>query len=168
MKNELGGQIMKEFFGLRIQWRLSTILEINNKSVWSNVFWYVKVCIFWKCIQYIIHWDKTNAKENSFGQNKRYKKSPLFSLARSNSSQFYFLICDSHWSTGFVSLKLYVGISIFDFISFLLKFIFLLSKMHGPSDFKMSYIIHFKIKIIVKPHTFLFPDLWFISRNKYF
>ena len=25
--------------------------------VWSNVFWYVKVCIFWKCIQYTIHCD---------------------------------------------------------------------------------------------------------------
>ena len=31
----------------------------KQKSVSSNVFWYAKVCIFWKCIQYIIHWDKT-------------------------------------------------------------------------------------------------------------
>ena len=22
----------------------------KQRSVWSNVFWYVKVCIFWKCI----------------------------------------------------------------------------------------------------------------------
>ena len=29
-------------------------------------------------------------KKNSFGQNKQYKKYPLLSLARSNSSQFYF------------------------------------------------------------------------------
>ena len=37
----------------------------NNKpkSVWSNAFWYVKVCIFWKCIQYTIHWDKTQMLE---------------------------------------------------------------------------------------------------------
>ena len=31
----------------------------KQKTVWSNVFWYVKVSIFWKCIQYTIHWDKT-------------------------------------------------------------------------------------------------------------
>ena len=34
----------------------SSILEA---SVWSNIFWYVIVCIFWKCIQYTIDWDKT-------------------------------------------------------------------------------------------------------------
>ena len=22
----------------------------KQKSVWSNVFWYIKICIFWKCI----------------------------------------------------------------------------------------------------------------------
>ena len=25
----------------------------------SNVFWYIKLCIFWKCVQYNTHWDKT-------------------------------------------------------------------------------------------------------------
>ena len=44
---------------LRIHWRLSMILKTSNKSVWGNVFWYVKVCIFSKSIQYPIHWDKT-------------------------------------------------------------------------------------------------------------
>ena len=29
------------------------------KSVWSNVFWYVKVCIFWNFTQYIIQWGET-------------------------------------------------------------------------------------------------------------
>ena len=58
----LGGYML--LFGgkkpaLRIHWRFPTILKISNKSVWSNVFWYVKVCIIWKCIQYTIHWDKT-------------------------------------------------------------------------------------------------------------
>ena len=40
------------------------------------------------------------------------------------------LICDSSmsWSTRFVSLKLCVGFSIFDSVSFLLKFIFLFNK----------------------------------------
>ena len=30
---------------LSIHWRLSIILEISNKSVWSNVFQYVKACV---------------------------------------------------------------------------------------------------------------------------
>ena len=30
------------------------------KSVWSNVFWYIKECIFWKCIQYTRNLDKTH------------------------------------------------------------------------------------------------------------
>ena len=50
------------------------------------------------------------------------------------------LICNYYisWRTKFVSLKLLVGFSIFDTMSFLLKFIFLLNKMHGLFDFKMS------------------------------
>ena len=39
--------------------RMKAVDGFKNKSVWSNVFWYVKVCIFWKCIQYTIYWDKT-------------------------------------------------------------------------------------------------------------
>ena len=35
------------------------------------------------------------------------------------------------WRTKLVSLKLGVGFSIFDSVSFLLKFLFLFSKMHG-------------------------------------
>ena len=30
----------------------------EQKSVWSNVFWY-KSNIFWKYVRYTIHWDKT-------------------------------------------------------------------------------------------------------------
>ena len=44
----------------------------NQKGVWSNAFWYVKVCIFWNSIQYTIHWDKTQMLNKiSFEQNKR-------------------------------------------------------------------------------------------------
>ena len=66
---------------LRIYWRLSTILKTSNKSVWSNVFWHVKVYIFWKFIQYtIIEIKHTNAEKISYGQNKRYNKNALFFL----------------------------------------------------------------------------------------
>ena len=36
----------------RIHWIGFRRFNKKQKSVWSNVFWYVKVCIFWKCIQY--------------------------------------------------------------------------------------------------------------------
>ena len=128
------------FLNLKMHWRLSTILETSNKSVWSDVFWYVKVCIFWKCIQYSIHWDKTQIlKKILFGLNKRYKKCPLF-LSRALTHYSFIFIYDSYmnWSTKFISLKLCVGFSIFYFVSFSLKFIFLFNKMHGLFDFKMS------------------------------
>ena len=140
---------------------LKVLDDVKNKqkSVWSNVFWYIKVCTFWKCIQYTIHWDKTQMLKNiCFGQNKRNKKCLLFSFASSNSSQFFFLICDSYmsWSTRFVSLKLCAGFSIFDSVLFLLKFIFLFNEMHVYSA---SLKCHnpFKIKITEKPHTVLLP-----------
>ena len=34
-------------------------LENKQKSVWSNVLWYLKVYLFWKFIQYSTHWDKS-------------------------------------------------------------------------------------------------------------
>ena len=66
------------------------------------------------------------------------------------------LICDYYmnWGISFVSLKLWVGISIFDSALFLLKFIFLFNKMHGLFDFKNAKIL-FTIKIIEKPYTVL-------------
>ena len=79
------------------------------------------------------------------------------------------LICDSYmsWSTRFVSLKLYVGISIFESISFLLKFVFLFNKMHGLFDFKPSKLL-LKTKVIEKPHTVWLSDLWILSSRKKF
>ena len=41
-----------------------------------------------------------------------------------------------NWNTSPVSLKLYSGFSIFDFVPFLLKFIFLFSKNYELFDFK--------------------------------
>ena len=71
------------------------------------------------------------------------------------------------WSTRFVSLKLYVGISIFESVSFLLKFIFLFNKMHGLFDFKPPKLLS-KTKVIEKPHIVLLSDLWILSSNKKF
>ena len=75
----------------------------KQKSVWSNVFWYVKVCIFWKCIQYTIYWDKT----------QMLKKFPSDKMKGTKNRELQLiivllLICDSYmsWSTRFVSPKL--------------------------------------------------------------
>ena len=37
--------------------------KTNQQKCRGNVFWYVKTPIFWKCIQYTIHWDKTQILE---------------------------------------------------------------------------------------------------------
>ena len=70
---------------LRIRWRYSTILKTSNKSAWSNIFWYVKVCIFWKCIQYAIHWAKTQMLKKFPSDKINDTKSALFSFVSSNS-----------------------------------------------------------------------------------
>ena len=112
---------------LGIRWRLSVVLETSSKSVWSNVFWHVKVCRFRKCIQYTIHWDKsTNFKKNPFRQNKRYKDS-LFFLLWVPIHHNFILICNSYmsWSTRFVLLKLCMGFSVFNSISFSISILFI-------------------------------------------
>ena len=82
------------FFPLRIHWSLSIILK-TKKKVYEVTFFLIcnsmhilrVYSIHWECIQYTIHWDKTRMlKKKSFGQNKRYKNSPLFSFASFNSS----------------------------------------------------------------------------------
>ena len=35
------------------------------KSLWSNVFWYVKKYVFWKFIQNSIHWDNVQTLQKS-------------------------------------------------------------------------------------------------------
>ena len=61
-------------------------LKNKHKSVSSNAFWYVKVCIFWKFIQYTTHWDETQMIEKiSFGLNERFKNELSF-FASSKSS----------------------------------------------------------------------------------
>ena len=112
----------------------------KQKNVWSNVFWQIKVRIFWKCIQYTTQWDK----------KQMLKKFLLAKINGTKNAVFFLLRAPTHHSFTFnlrfllelkhkVRLsKLYVGFSIFDFISLLLKFVFLFSKMHGLFDLKTS------------------------------
>ena len=99
--------------GLRIHWRLLTILKTTNKSVWCNPFSYIKVCIFWNCIQYTIHWDKTQMlKTISLGQNKWYKYC-YFYFWKLQLITVLLLICDSY--------KTVCGIFHFQFRSIFIK-----------------------------------------------
>ena len=68
------------------------------------------------------------------------QKMPSFFFRELQIITFLLLIYDSYMSlsTRFVSLKVSGGFSLFDFVSFLLKFIFLFNKTHELFDFKTS------------------------------
>ena len=69
----------------RLLLRISESFRLQ-KSVWRNVFWFVKAYIFWKFIQCTILCDKkTTAKKKFARQNKRSKKCTAFSFASSSS-----------------------------------------------------------------------------------
>ena len=80
---------------LRMHWRFSTILKTSTKSVWSNVFWYVKVCIFWKCISFIIRWDKTQMLKKFPSDKINGTKNALF-FSFVSFSTVLLLICDCY------------------------------------------------------------------------
>ena len=112
----------------------------KQKNVWSYVFWYVKVCIFWKCVQYTIHWDKAQMLKKFPSDKINGTKMPSFFFRELQLITVLLLICDSYMSrsTRFVSLKLCMGFPIFNSVPFLLKFIFLFNKMHELLGFKTS------------------------------
>ena len=83
---------------LRIHWRLSTILKTSNKSVWSNVFWYVKVYIFWKFIQYTIHWDKTQMLKKFPSDKINVRRNALSFFFAISNSRFYFNLAILIWA----------------------------------------------------------------------
>ena len=110
----------------------------KQESVWFDIFWYIKLCISWKCIQYTIHWDKIQILKRFLSDKINGTKMPSFFFRKPRLITVLLLICYSYvsWSTRFVSLKLRVQFSIFDSVLFLLKFIFWFNKMHGVFDFK--------------------------------
>ena len=125
---------------LRISWKLSTILK-TSKKIYEIMFFLI--CQSMHILKvYSIHYTlrkNTNVKNFSFEQSKRYKNAHIF-LSWTHYIRVLLLICDSYmnWTARLVSLKLCLRFSIFDSVSFLLKFIFLFKKMHGHFDFKTS------------------------------
>ena len=108
-------------YSLRTHWRLLTILK-TSKRVYKVVFSYINVCILLKCIQCTINLDKAQMPKK-FPSNKINERKIAFYSCKLQHS--FTLICDSDmcWSTKYVFLKLRVVFSIFDSVSFLLKFI---------------------------------------------
>ena len=108
--------------------------DFKNKqnSVWSNV------CIFWKCIQYTIHSDKTKMLKEFSSDKTKGTKNALFFLSWPSTHHSYtfnlqFLYELKH---KVLFLKLCAGFSIFDAVALLLKLIFFFNKIHGHFDFK--------------------------------
>ena len=127
---------------LRIHWGLLEILEISNKSVQSNVFWYAKVYIFWKCIQYTIHSDKTQISKNSLRTKWAVQKCSFF-LSRAPTHYSFtfnlrFLNELKHKARLFTTV---CGISHFWFPFVFIKFIFLFIKVQELFDFKTSQLL---------------------------
>ena len=110
---------------------------------------YIKVCIFWNCIQYTIH--EINVKNIFFKQNKRYENCHFFLLRAQIHHSFTINL------RFFYGLKHKVRLSntVWDFpflISFRFnqRFPFLFIKMDVLFFWLQNVIISFKIKIIEK------------------
>ena len=142
------------------------ILKTSNKSVWSNVFWHVEVCIFWKCIQYNIHWDKTQIFKKFPSDTINGTKNALFFLFRApthHSFNLWFLYELKH-KVCFSKTVWYFPVPIP--FRFYLSLYFCSTKW---MDFlTLNIIIPFKIKIIENSRTVLLPHLWFLSCIKKF
>ena len=107
-------------------------------KIYQLMYCNVKVCIFWKCIHYTIHWDKAQMLK-SFPQIKyTVQKIPYFFLSRAQTHHsFTFNLWFLH------ELKHKACLSLWDFLlsipfCFLLKFIFMFNKMHGLLYLKAS------------------------------
>ena len=113
----------------------------KQKNVWSNVFWYVKVCIFWKCIQYTINWDKTQIFKKFTLDKINYTKNALFFLSQAPiHHNFTFNLCFLYELKNKVRLsKTMCGIFHCWFRFVLInKCIFLFDKIYRLFDFKTS------------------------------
>ena len=147
-------------YWLSVHWRLS-ILITSKKSVWSNVFWYVKVYIFWKCIQYTIHW----------AESQMLKKFLLDKINGTKNALFFLWRAPTHHSFTFNLLflcelkhKVRLSKTVCGILHFWFHFVFI----KVLTLWLQNVIIPFKIKIIERPRTVLLPNLWFLSCNKKF
>ena len=115
------------------------VFKRKQKSVWKSVVWFVKVYIFWNCIQRTIHSGKTQMlKKFDSDKINGTKNCPVFLFCKLKFFPTLPLIYNSYmsWITRLASLKLCKGFFIFDSISILLKFIFFCNEILVLFDFK--------------------------------
>ena len=136
-------------------------------SAWSNVFWYAKIWIFWKCIQYITHWDKT----------QMLKKFPSDKINGTENALLFLLPAPTHRSLTFnlrflhekkpkIHLsKIVCGIFYFWF-HFIFIHVYIFFQQNAWALWLYSVTNPFGIKIIEKPQIVVLPDLWFLKWNK--
>ena len=115
-------------------------LKFTNHWNLTIIFQVIQVLFQGSQNQRTINWDKTQMLKKFPSDKIKIQKMPSFFFRELQFITVLLLVCDFYmsWSTSFVSLKLCVVPSIFDSVSFFLKFIFLFNKMHGLFNFKTS------------------------------
>ena len=106
---------------LTISSRHLLILKTSNKSVWSNVFWYIKVCIFWKCIQYTVHWDRTQMLKKIILEKMNCTEKALFLLLRAPTHHSFTF---NLWFLYFLTHKAGLSQTVCGIFHFRFRFIF--------------------------------------------
>ena len=114
--------------------------------------------VYW-FIQYAIHWDRTQML-------KRISSDKINITKKQKTKHFsLFSFPNMSWDTIFVSLKVCVGISIFNSV---FRFS-ILAQQRQSWKIIDSLILKrhnfFQNQIMEKRHSFLLPDLWFLSYN---
>ena len=123
------------------------------KSIWSNVFWYVKVCMFWKCIQYTIHWGKRQMLKKFTSDKINGTKTVLLSRAPTHNRFTFdlrFLYELKH--------KVRLSKTICGIFHFRFRFVFIkvyIFVQQNTWTLWLYNIIPFKTKIIEKLHTYI-------------
>ena len=115
-KNVPDAEIMLNLTTLRTHRKAFNDFKNKQRSVWINLFCYVKVCIFWKSIKYTIHWDKTQMLNNFPSDKINVQKMPSFFFQKLQLITVLLQIYNYYisWSIRFVSLQLCLGFSISD------------------------------------------------------
>ena len=117
-------------------------------------FWYIKVCILCKCIQYTKHWDRTQIL-NKFSSNKinGTKNAPFFSRVSTRHS-FTFNV----WFLYELKHKVRLSKTVCEIFHFLFRFAFV----------KVYINVHQNGWTLWLFDRVLLPDLWCLSCNKNF
>ena len=73
----------------------------KQRSARSIAFWYVKICIFWKCIQYTIYWDKTQMFKKILSDKIHGTKMPSFFLSWAPTAKHKIPLSKTVWDFPF-------------------------------------------------------------------